>query len=120
MEGEQKKERKKGPKRRIPRLTKIFIGLLGVYISFAFLMGGYELWQLQKQIKSLQLEQEMLMQKHNILKEDIDSLHNLEVIEKIARENLGMVKAGEVIVVPAIPDKNIPKPKEVPSHDLAE
>lgn len=106
--------------RRTPRYLKIFLSALGMYLIFTFLTGGYQIWHLKKQINALEQEQETLIQKQQVLVNEIQALNDPESIERIARESLGMVKAGETIVVPAVPEKNIPKPKEVNQADMGD
>jgi len=106
--------------RRTPRYIRICLFILGIYLIFTFVTSGYQIWQLKKQIYVLEEEQNTLLQKQQVLVNEIQSLNDPESIEKIARESLGMVKTGETIVVPAIPEKNIPKPKEVNQADMGD
>lgn len=107
-------------KRKTPRYFKICLSVLGLYLIFTFVTGGYQIWQLKKQMRVLEGEQNVLLQEQQGLANEIQSLNDPESIEKIARESLGMVKEGETIVVPAIPEKNIPKPKEVSQSDMGD
>jgi cell division protein FtsL len=107
-------------KRKIPRYFKLCLSVLGLYLVFAFVTSGYQIWQLNKQIHVLEGEQDVLLQKQQGLTNEIQSLNDPESIERIARESLGMVKKGETVVVPAIPEKNIPKPKEVSQSDMGD
>lgn len=107
----------KVPRRKF-KLGRILFLLIGGYLCFLFLIGGYEIWQLRNEIKKAKLEQNMLLQQQNELKKDLDTLYDPEVIEKLARENLGMVIKGETIVIPAIPGRDLPKPKKVNSSEL--
>jgi len=107
------------PKKKRPGYLKIFAAVLGLYLLFSFLVGGYQVWQLKKQIQALESEQKLLLEQQNGLKEDIQSLNNAEIIERIARESLGMVKPGETVIIPAIPDKSIPKTKILSDEDIA-
>lgn len=105
------------PKKKF-KLGRAIILVLGGYLIFLFLIGGYEIWQLRNEIKEVKLEQNMLLQQQNELKKEIDTLYDPEVIEKLARENLGMVIKGETIMIPAIPGRDLPKPKKVDNADL--
>lgn len=109
----------KARKRRKPRWIRLSLSILGIYLLFSFAVGGYEIFLLKKQMGQMQIQQNILLDQRNELEKQIASLHNPEVIEKIARENLGMVKPGEVIILEAIPEKNIPKPKDVKDSDIA-
>jgi cell division protein FtsB len=107
-------------RRKIPKYFKLLSSVLGVYLLFAFLAGGYEIWQLKKQLEQIDLEKKVLLEQRTRLEQDIKALQEPEIIERIARESLGLVKPGETVIVPAIPGKNIPKPKEVNSAEIAD
>lgn len=95
-------------KRGIPSFAKIFFSISILYLIFSFSMGGYQVWKLKQQINALQEEQKILLQQQQSLRKDMESLNDPEIIERIARESLGMVKPGETIVFPAVPGKNVP------------
>lgn len=99
----------KSTRRRI-RPGRILLWALGSYLLVLFLMGGYEIWELRQEMKRVELNQNMLLQQQRELQKEIDSLYDPEVIEKLARENLGMVFDGEIMVIPAIPGRDLPKP----------
>jgi len=98
-------------KRKIPRYAKAFFAAVGVYLLFLFLMNGYQIWQVKLNINELNLQKELLLQQQKKLENERDSLQDPEVIEKLARESLGFVKPGEILVVPAVPEEKAPKPK---------
>lgn len=106
---EYKKIRRK--KRKVPRYLKFILAFLGVYLLFSFLIGGYQIWQLKKEIAQYNTQKEELLAKQRELENELTALQEPEMIEKLARENLGMVKEGEILVVPAVPGENIPAPK---------
>jgi len=105
-------------KRKTPRWVKMILAGLALYLLFLFGKGGYELWNLKGQIEDLKLEQSRLMEEQQKLKQELESLNDPEVIEKIARESLGMVRRGETVVLPAIPGYNIPKPEAVAPGEI--
>ncbi|MDX9871999.1 MAG: septum formation initiator family protein [Clostridia bacterium] len=107
-------------KKKWPRYLKVALSVAGLYVVFIFATGGYELWQLQQQMHILEEEQGALLEKQEALTEEIQSLNEPEIIERIARESLGMVKAGETIIVPAVPGENLPKPKDVKPEDMGD
>lgn len=107
-------------KRRVPRYLKAILCLIGAYLLFTFALGGFQIWQLKNELRTLELEQERLLQYQQELQAEIEYLNNPEIIERIARESLGMVKPGETKIIPAIPDGNIPTPKEVAPEDMGD
>lgn len=107
------------PKRRkMNRVAKIMLMFFGSYLLFSFLVGGYQIRQVKKGMNQLKAQQEVLLQQQKELEGELSSLQNPEIIEKLARESLGMVKSGEILVVPAVPEENIPKPKNVKAEDI--
>lgn len=107
-------------KRKWPRYMKVLLSIAGLYLMFIFATDGYELWQLKQQMHILEQEQNALLQKQENLNNEVESLNEPEIIEKIARESLGMVKAGETILVPAVPGENLPEPKDVKPEDMGD
>lgn len=105
-------------RRKLPAYIKLFLMSLGIYLVFSFLLGGYQIWQLKTQYNALKERQQILLEEQEILKKELESLNDPEIIERIARESLGMVRPGESIVLPAIPEENIPKPKDVKPEDI--
>lgn len=100
--------------------VKVVMSLLAGYLAFSFCLNGYQIWQLKKQVKTIQGEQQILMNKFQQIQQEAKSLEDPEVIEKIARESLGMVKAGETIILPAVPGTNIPKPKSAQNQQIGD
>ncbi len=91
----------KAKRRKLPKYVKLFIAILGMYLLVLFIIGSYQLWQLNKQMNALELEQKSLLTQQQKLTEDMESLNNPEMIERIARESLRMVKPGETVIIPA-------------------
>ncbi len=105
--------RPKRIKRKTPKWFKVAISLLGVYLVFLFGMSGYEIWQLKKELNSIEQEQVRLLEHKQQLEKEIESLNDPEVVEKIARESLGMVRQGETVVIPAVPGYDLPEAKAI-------
>ncbi|MFY9174476.1 MAG: septum formation initiator family protein [Peptococcia bacterium] len=102
--------RPKRKKRRTPRWMKVITAILGLYLLFLFAKNGYDIWQLKRQMTILEQEQARLAELHSELEKELESLNDPEVIEKKAREDLGMVREGETVIIPAVPGHNIPRP----------
>ncbi|HHY05742.1 MAG TPA: septum formation initiator family protein [Clostridia bacterium] len=103
-------QRKKRRKRKVPRYFKIMVGVLGGYLLFSFLLSGYQIMQIKRDIAQQHLQTESLLKQQEELDKELASLQEPEMIETLARESLGLVKPGEILVVPAVPGENIPKP----------
>ncbi len=84
--------------------------LIGICTALIFLMvfvlsdhGLYELWQLKREQRAIEERIATLEQENAALAEERDQLeHDLEYIEKIAREKYRMAREGEKVfrVVP--------------------
>ncbi|RCW41168.1 MULTISPECIES: septum formation initiator family protein [unclassified Halanaerobium] len=93
----------------MPRKTKDFIlsPLFITIIAVILFMAGVQYYQNIKKMERLQNKIERLENNINEAKEEnkklAEELQNVdsdEYIEKIAREKLGLVKPGEVLVMP--------------------
>ena len=78
--------------------------LTGILLLVVLLGVGIQLYRMQEQLKTARAEEEALAQeiaqveKENAqLQEDLDNADNPELIEEIAREDLGMVVQGEMV-----------------------
>jgi cell division protein FtsL len=122
LEPQQQNIQMKRGNRRVPRYLRLLITCLGIYLVFSFAIGGYQIWQIKKQVNTLEKEQFLLQSKHQELEQEIKSLDTPEVIEKLAREGLGMVKPGESLLIPAVPQQGIPKLKSnnATAQDIAD
>ncbi len=90
--------RKKRKKKKISKLHIIFIGLL-IYVAVIMINQN-------SMMRDLENKKALLTKDIHILEEDIEELNDelensdsLEFVEKVAREELGMVKPREIIVI---------------------
>jgi len=95
-------KRKKVKKRFTPRkLTGLaFFGLLA-YMIFSFSQGFYQAHQLKEEIKVLEAELTEVQKKNLELQEELEYSQTPEAIEKLAREKLGLIKPGEIVIMRA-------------------
>ncbi len=93
----------------MPRKTKdfIFSPLFITVIAVILFIAGVQYYQNIKKMERLQTKIEKLENNINEAKvknkkiaEELKNVDNDEYIEKIAREKLGLVKPGEVLVMP--------------------
>lgn len=109
---------KRRRKRKMPRYLKIIFAALGAYLLFSFLLGGYKIWEIKQEIIRHNVQKEVLLKQQKDLEKELAFLQEPEMIEKLARESLGMVKADEILIVPAVPGINIPKPKNINIEEI--
>jgi len=96
------KRRQKKKSRRKP------LAVILVLAFFALLFGPQlkTVWEMKKEIKSLQAQKsELLKRKAELTKLERD-LQTDEMIEKMAREQLGMVKPDEKVIVKVVPQQS--------------
>lgn len=86
--------------------------ILTCILVVIFSVTGYKFYQNYQKIshmkqKVAELEEEIAKaeNENEQLKEDLDNLDDPEYIERIARKKLGLVKPGEVLLIP-VEEKN--------------
>lgn len=66
--------------------------------------SGWQIWQLNAQIEgqltNLNQEKNILLQQEKDLRDEIAQLNTPSYIEQLAREQLGLVKHGEILISP--------------------
>ncbi len=108
------------PRPRIPRAVvtvTLVAGLLG--LSVAFGTSTLDVYRLQREAAELTRAKQLLQDQNALLREEIKLLYTPAYIEKLAREQLGLVKPGEIAVLvvhPLTPPPEAPpSPSEQPS-----
>jgi cell division protein DivIC len=84
------------------RVRKRFFLLIGlfVYVAMCFGQQFYQLSNLDQEIEKYQQIHNELLEEQESLKAEIALLENKSYIERIAREDLGLIKPGETLLVP--------------------
>ncbi|MHB8926737.1 MAG: FtsB family cell division protein [Bacillota bacterium] len=95
------------PRRARPRVKVrlgrlLFVGLL-IYGVSVFAAQEVRVYQLKAQESRVQGEIRRLQQENQALREQITLMHSDAVIEKVAREQLGLVKDGEIPYFNGVP-----------------
>lgn len=66
--------------------------------------AAWQIWKLRSQVEGqlahLNQEKITLLQQEKLLKDEIVQLNSPSFIEKLAREQLGLVKRGEILISP--------------------
>lgn len=82
-----------------PRARLVIITLtLGIF-ALTLLPRCYTIWQLNEQKHFLELEKQEALQINQELAHKKDILNTPMAVERIAREQLGMVKSGEKVIM---------------------
>lgn len=105
--------RRKKRRALISKQRLLAFGLIGVVLCALFLPTEIKIIRMQAELKRLEMEEQALLRKQREIKEKIRYYSSDEYVEKAARSELGLVKPGEVLVVPAVPGRVQPPP-EIP------
>jgi len=95
-------------KRRKINFKKLLYLILILYMVFIFIQQQITIYHLDKQKMEMQKEMNTLLEQNKALKEQIKYVKSKEYIEKVAREELGLVKDNEIIYID-VSDKNAEK-----------
>ncbi len=90
-------------KRRFRNWPGMLAALLAIYLFYSFASLGLALYQTQQQIRLSQEQKAALQAEGKRLQEQIQQLNKDSYIERLAREELGLVKPGETVIIPAVP-----------------
>ncbi|HEY1731266.1 MAG TPA: septum formation initiator family protein [Terriglobales bacterium] len=98
-------------------LATVCIALLALLIGYKVVFGanGMKVWQAKRaEVQRLQSEIDQKQMEQQLLQHEVDGLQRGDpgVIEKEAREQLGYVKPGEVVLYQ---QKNKPDPRTAPA-----
>lgn len=101
------------PGRRIRRWV-ILAGLLATMVTLAFTFGAsfLEVYRLEREAARLEQVKHNLREQNAQLREEIRLLHTPAYIERIAREQLGLVRPGEISLLIIRPPAAPPAPKK--------
>lgn len=84
-------------KRRLTFKSTIIILIFTIFI-FTFIRQERTMKRIQTDIVVAQQELEELKEKKSKLQAEVDNAQSDEYLEKLARDRLGMIKEGEVII----------------------
>lgn len=100
-------------KRRSQRRFALCLAAVMMLMVLPMIRDGLAYYHLHQQYQALQAEQGRLLSIQEGLRQELVSLDDPVIIEKMARENLGLVKPGESKVVQSIPTENIPQKETI-------
>ncbi|MGD0622947.1 MAG: septum formation initiator family protein [Thermacetogeniaceae bacterium] len=88
-----------------------FLGLAAVLLCALFLPLQIKAWRLQSELNQLQSEKQALLLQQQQIQQQIGYYSSDAYVEEAARQDLGLVKPGEALVLPAVPGATKPLPK---------
>lgn len=99
----------RAPKKKKRKMNPIF----GITLTVALLLAAswsYQLFQLNQNTEAyrseLQQEKAELTNQNKALRQEIDRLNTPAHIEQLARERLGLVRKGEILIAPKESEKD--------------
>ncbi len=95
---------KKNEKKPVIRL--LLVGFVAMSLLITIVPRVQTVYDLNKRKVILEQEKDKLVQQNGNLQKTMTKVNSPENIEKIAREQLGLVKKGETIVIPMLPDQS--------------
>lgn len=96
------KKIKTGKKRTRPFRPGMFIIFL-VLCCVVFGPQAVTLWKIEREIRAMEAYKADLLVENRCLQKQVGLLNSSQMIEKIAREELGMIKPGEKLMVQVVP-----------------
>jgi cell division protein DivIC len=104
------------PRRPVPRwLGPAFAVTLLLALAVAFGSAYWDAYQIRREAADLARERERILQENTQLLEEIRLLNTPEYVERLAREQLGLVKPGEIAVILVQPTP-APAPSRPPAQ----
>ena len=82
-----------------------------VILCALFLPTQIKAWMLQANLRQLQGEKQALLLQQQQIRQQIGYYSSDAYVEEAARQDLGLVKPGEALVLPAVSGKTKPPPK---------
>ncbi len=87
------------------KLVIVALFLLVSFLLYSLTASVYKAYQIELHIKNYEKENERIAEENRIKSEDYEYYSSDAYIEKIAKQNLGLVNPGEEVII--IPNENI-------------
>lgn len=98
-----RKNREAGPRRKLTPKTVVAVCIVAL-LAFMFGPQVKTIWEMKQEIKTLQAKKAALEKRKQELTEMERKLRTDQMVEKLAREELGMIKPGEKVLVKVVPE----------------
>lgn len=93
------KPSRRGNRKKIPQRWKYVIAFILAYFIVSFLASSYDLWKLNREAAQIRIQLAQLEAKNGELKKKIAQVQSNTYVEKVAREQLGLVKKDETLII---------------------
>ncbi len=88
-----------------PRIRLLLLGIMALFLLLTIVPRAKIVYDLNKQKIVLEQDKENLADQNAQLQESMQEVNSPANIERIAREQLGLVKNGETIIIPILPEQ---------------
>lgn len=95
----------------VGRRRLFFLGILALALSVLFLPPQVRIMQMQGELRRLRGNEQTLVKKRAEMQKLYRYYSSDAYIEEAARQELGLVKPGEMPILPAVPGEVQPPPK---------
>lgn len=98
------RNRRTKPKEQKARIFSLrWLLVFVVVCSLSFGSQVVTIWKMKQEIKALNIKKQQLAQENKSCQANLRAIQTDEMLEKIAREELGMIKPGEKVLVEVLP-----------------
>ena len=94
--------------------------LVILYLLFYLAQTGYKLFLLGHQLGGYELRRAELLKETKALQEEYGRLQDKAYLERQAREQLGLIRPGEKVLVPAQPGQVVPHSPVMETNKIAD
>lgn len=108
----QKRRLKDKRKRLLWKQRIIVLAMISLVLFLIILHPQLKVWRLEKELQTYQRQERALKQEQREILSQIRYYSSDAYVEKTAREDLGLVKPGEVPLLPAVPGHVQEPPKK--------
>lgn len=108
----------RSPRRRFPLIAVVLLTALA--ITLAGIFPFRQMIAQQRQVDQTQARLDTLVEENRALEEKVSALNSPAEIERIAREQFGLVRPGETSYVVDAPMNAAPAPQEVPVEEAVD
>lgn len=86
-----------------PRFWGFLFAIFFAYMAIAYATSFSQIWRLKSEIQHIEEQIARVEARNQELREELEYLQSEEYIERVARQELGLVKPGETAVFVASP-----------------
>lgn len=95
----------------VSRIPRYFMYAIVVYIAFSFGDQLMKINAMNREVEKVNQQLVGLEERNHQLKKEIKNLQSKTYVERIAREKLGLVKPGEVVILQAETNNQVKAPE---------